>query len=178
MPQFYRLPLLLLCVLTLTACASARVLTEWPDTVPAQDLFLQAYQLDIENQARQTDVEYLTWIVRFYEGWEMMGTGWNDMTPVVLSDLTDQQSEQVACMRNELGVLIAAEWAKDNSVRIIDTAMLSLWGGVMVAALDPEVRIDAIELITDDVEQLLAGQLAPARINDDRYASRLPIDLD
>ena len=56
--------------------------------------------------------------------------------------------------------------------------MLSLWGGVMVAALEPEVRIDAIELITDDVERLLAGELAPARINDGRYASRLPIDLN
>ncbi|MEX2335447.1 MAG: hypothetical protein WD600_14395, partial [Pseudohongiella sp.] len=89
-----------------------------------------------------------------------------------------QQAEQVAELRDELGVMIAAEWAKDNDVRIIDTAMLSLWGGVMVAALEPEVRIDAIELITDDVERLLAGELAPARINDERYASRLPIDLD
>ncbi len=174
----YRLPLTLVCLLTVAACASSRVLTEWPDTVPEQDLFLQAYQQDPENQARQTDVEYLTWVVRFYEGWEMMATGWNDMTPVVLSDLNAQQSEQVADMRDNLGVLIAAEWAKDNDVRIIDTAMLSLWGGVMVAALEPEVRIDAIELITDDVERLLAGELAPARINDGRYASRLPIDLN
>jgi len=175
---FYRLPLIVVCLLTLAACASSRVLTEWPDTVPAQDTFLQAYQQDLENQARQTDVEYLTWIVRFYEGWEMMAAGWNDMTPVVLSDLNAQQSEQVTDMRDNLGVLIAAEWAKDNDERIIDTAMLSLWGGVMVAALEPEVRIDAIELITDDVERLLAGELAPARINDDRYASRLPIDLN
>lgn len=178
MSQFYRLSLMLLSVLALAACTSSRVLTEWPDTVPEQALFLQAYQQDLENQARQTDVEYLTWIVRFYEGWEMMATGWNDMTPVVLSDLNARQSEQVAGMRDNLGVLIAAEWAKDNDVRIIDTAMLSLWGGVMVAALEPQVRIDAIELITDDVERVLAGELAPARINDERYASRLAIDLD
>lgn len=178
MSLFYRLSLTLLFLLTLAACASSRVLTEWPETVPAQDLFLQAYQQDPENQARQTDVEYLTWVVRFYEGWEMMATGWNDMTPVVLSDLNARQSEQVASMRDNLGVLIAAEWAKDNDVRLIDTAMLSLWGGVMVAALEPQVRIDAIELITNDVERLLAGELAPARINDERYASRLSIDLD
>lgn len=178
MTLFYRLPLILTCLLTLAACASSRVLTDWPQSVPEQDLFLQAYQQDLDNQARQTDVEYLTWIVRFYEGWEMMATGWNDMTPVVLSDLNAQQAELVADMRDNLGVLIAAEWAKDNDVRIIDTAMLSLWGGVMVAALEPEVRIDAIELITDDVERLLAGELAPARINDDRYATRLPIELD
>ncbi|MEX0740766.1 MAG: hypothetical protein WD071_15630 [Pseudohongiella sp.] len=167
-----------LFVMLLGACTSARVLTEWPASVPAQQIFLQAYEQDAVNQAQQTNVQYLTWIVRFYEGWEMMPTGWNDMTPVVLSDLGVQQAEQVAELRDELGVMIAAEWAKDNDVRIIDTAMLSLWGGVMVAALEPEVRIDAIELITDDVERLLAGELAPARINDERYASRLPIDLD
>jgi hypothetical protein len=173
-----RIPLIVLCLLMLAGCASSRVLSEWPETVPEQSIFLQAYQQDLDNQAQQSDVEYLTWVVRFYEGWEMMATGWNDMTPVVLSDLSPQQSEQVAEMRDNLGVMIAAEWAKDNDERIIDTRMLSLWGGVMVAALDPEVRIDAIALITDDVERLLAGELAPARINDARYTERLPIVLD
>ena len=173
-----RLSLYGLCVVLLGACTSARVLTQWPVSVPDQQIFLQAYEQDAANQAEQTNVEYLTWVVRFYEGWEMMATGWNDMTPVVLSDLNAQQTRQVSGLHGELGMLIAAEWAKDNSVRIIDTGMLSLWGGVMVAALEPEVRIDAIELITHDVERLLIGDLAPSRINDARYAERLPIDLD
>lgn len=178
MALMVRLSLGGLLLIMLGACSSARVLTEWPATVPDQQIFLQVYEQDAANQAEQTNVQYLTWVVRFYEGWEMMPTGWNDMTPVALSDLNAQQSESVSEMRDELGVLIAAEWAKDNSVRTIDTAMLSLWGGVMVAALEPEVRIDAIELITDDVKRVLAGELAPARINDERYTERLPIELD
>lgn len=165
-------------MLVLAACASSRVLTDWPQTTPDQQIFLQAYARDADNQQEQSNVEYLTWVVRFYEGWELMPTGWNDMTPVILSDLDPQQADKVVELRDELGVLIASEWAKDNEQRIIDTGMLSLWGGVMIAAIDPQVRIDAIELITDDVERLLAGELAPSRINDARYTDRLPIELD
>ena len=178
MPRPSRVLLSSLMLLLLAACASSRVLTDWPQTTPDQQIFLQAYASDPDNQQAQSDIEYLTWVVRFYEGWELMPTGWNDMTPVVLSDLEPGQANRVAQLRDELGVLIAAEWAKDNDQRIIDTGMLSLWGGVMVAALEPEVRIDAIELITDDVERLLAGELAPSRINDARYTERLPIELD
>lgn len=165
-------------MLLLAACASSRVLTDWPQSTPDQQIFLQEYASDPANQQAQSNVEYLTWVVRFYEGWELMPAGWNDMTPVILSDLDPEQADEVAQLRDELGIMIAAEWAKDNEQRIIDTGMLSLWGGVMVAALDPEVRIDAIELITDDVERLLAGELAPSRINDARYTERLPIELD
>lgn len=167
--------LLLLC---LAACANSRVLTDWPPTTPDQQVFLRAYASDTDNQQVQTNIEYLTWVVRFYEGWELMPTGWNDMTPVILNDLEPEQAEAVAQMRDELGKLIASEWAKDNEQRIIDTGMLSLWGGVMIAALDPQVRIDAIELITDDVERLLTGELAPSLINDARYTERLSIKLD
>lgn len=165
-------------LMLLAACSSARVLTEWPDTTPDQGVFLRAYNSDRNNQQAQSTVEYLTWVVRFYEGWELMPTGWNAMTPVILSDLDTQQANEVAQLRDELGMLIAAEWAKDNEHRVIDTGMLSLWGGVMVAALEPQVRIDAIELITRDVEQLLTGELAPSRITDARYTERLPIRLD
>lgn len=178
MPLLRRAPFYCLCLSLLAACASSRVLTEWPDTVPDQDIFLQAYQADTKNQLEQSDVQYLTWVVRFYEGWEMMATGWNDMTPVMVNDLDEPLASEVAFLRDELGVMIAAEWAKDNSVRVIDTAMLSLWGGVMVDAVEPEVRVDAIELITDDVEQLLAGELAPGSINDARYTERLDLDTD
>jgi hypothetical protein len=165
-------------LLLLATCASSRVLTDWPQTTPDQRVFLQAYEADKDNQKAQSNIEYLTWVVRFYEGWELMPTGWNDMTPAILSDLDEQQANKITLLRDELGMLIASEWAKNNQQRMIDTGMLSLWGGVMVAALDPEVRVDAIELITDDVEQLLAGELAPSRINDARYTERLPIELD
>ena len=178
MPCQYRLVLSSLLMLLLAACTSSRILTDWPQSTPDQRIFLQAYASDTENQLAQSNVEYLTWVVRFYEGWELMPTGWNDMTPAMLSDLAPSQADQVAELRDELGILIAAEWAKDNEQRVIDTSMLSLWGGVMIAALDPEVRIDAIELITDDVERLLAGELAPSRITDTRYTELLPIQLD
>lgn len=178
MPGLNRLFLSAMLVTWLASCASNRVLTHWPETTPDQQIFLKAYADDPDNQQVQSDIEYLTWVLRFYEGWELMPTGWNDMTPVILSDLQPEQAERVAVMRDELGMLIAAEWAKDNGQRVIDTGMLSLWGGVMVAAIEPEVRIDAIELITNDVEQLLAGELPAARITDSRYTGRLAISLD
>ena len=160
------------------ACVNQQVIEQWPDTIPEQDWFIEAYQQDSENRQRQSDLEYLNWIVRFYEGWELMATGWNDITPAVLAGLEGDMLRQADQKSRRLGMLISAEWAKDNAVRDVDTAMLSLWGSVMVAVEAPALRLTALDLISSDVEALLSGQLHASDINEQRYINSLGLDPD
>ena len=173
----------LLAAALLQGCASfgvnnTRILEDWPDTVPDQAVFIQAWQQDRENRNLQSNVEYLNWVVRFYEGGELMSMGWNDMTPAILHGLAPEQMQQATRQRDQLGRAIAAEWAKDNEVREIDTAMLSLWGDLMIAAPEPSQRLAAMEMISRDVEKLLSGRLSPELITEQRYVEALGIQLD
>lgn len=173
-----RLSGLVLLTVSLSACVNQQILEQWPDTVPDQTYFIEAYRQDDVNQQRQSDVEYLNWVVRFYQGSELMVTGWNDITPAVLLDLDGEMLQQARQKSRRLGMLISAEWAKDNDVRDIDSAMLSLWGSIMVAVQEPDRRLAAIDLISSDVEALLSNQLHASDISEQRYINRLGLDPD
>ena len=162
----------------LSACSSMRVLERWPESLPEQHHFLSYYREDADNQLVQTDVQYLTWVLRFYEGWELMPTGWQNIEENMLFDLTEQEHGLVRAQMAELGALISAEWAKDNSVRLIDSAMLSLWGSVMQADFAAQARIAALSQIDADVRALLEGELAPLTINEQRYVDTLGVLLE
>lgn len=168
----------LVVALLLSACVNQRILEQWPESVPDQSYFIEAYRQDELNQQRQSDVDYLNWVVRFYQGSELMVTGWNDITPAVLLDLEGEQLQQAQQKSHQLGLLISAEWAKDNAVRDIDSAMLSLWGSIMVAVDQPEMRLAAIDLISSDVEALLSDRLHASEITEQRYINRLGLDPD
>lgn len=162
----------------LSACSSTRVLERWPEALPEQHHFLHYYRDDADNQVVQTDVQYMTWVLRFYEGWELMPTGWQDIEENMLFDLTAQEHALVTAQMAELGALISAEWAKDNSVRLIDSAMLSLWGAVMQADFASQARIAALTQIHADVRALLEGYLTPLTINEQRYVDTLGVLLE
>lgn len=162
----------------LSACSNTRVLEHWPEALPEQHHFLHYYRDDVDNQVVQTDVEYLTWVLRFYEGWELMPTGWQDIEENMLFDLTAQEHALVTAQMAELGAMISAEWAKDNGVRLIDSAMLSLWGAVMQADFASQARIAALTQIHADVRALLEGYLTPLTINEQRYINTLGVLLE
>ncbi|MDO8270299.1 MAG: hypothetical protein Q7U82_00060 [Gammaproteobacteria bacterium] len=162
----------------LSACSSTRVLERWPERLPEQHHFLSYYREDADNQLVQTDVQYMTWVLRFYEGWELMPTGWQNIEENMLFNLTEQEHALVSSQMAELGALISAEWAKDNSVRLIDSAMLSLWGAVMQADFASQARIAALTQIHADVRALLEGYLTPLTINEQRYVDTLGVLLE
>lgn len=152
-------------------------LTSWPEQLPAQRYFVGSYEQDAQNKALQSQEEYLTWIVRFYEGWELLPTGWHDLSENMLFGL--EGSDYVEMRENlaALGAMISAEWAKDNSVRRIDSAMLSLWGGVIQADFAVDARKSSVALIMQDVNAVLAGATPPSAINEERYAGLLALSL-
>ncbi|MDT8429611.1 MAG: hypothetical protein RQ757_12710 [Pseudomonadales bacterium] len=165
---------LLLCSL-LQGCIN---LNKWPADIPERALFNAAYEQDIENQQVQSRDEYLTWVLRFYAGWGPMAMGWNDMTLAVMDGLEGELYQEAESKRDFLGLLISAEWAKDNNVRKINTAMLSLWGAVMISVPDATQRIAALDLLIADAQDLLDGELFADQVNDQRYQDRLGINLE
>lgn len=164
--------------LVLSACAQRAGIPAWPAQLPPQAHFLSLYAADVPNQALQTQQQYLTWVLRFYEGSDYMALGWNAIAESVLVDLTDAQRSQLSQQLYALGQAISGEWAKDNQVRRIDTAMLSLWGGVMQADFAPDYRLAAVAMIRQDVAELLSARLAPEHVDERRYALALGLSLE
>ncbi len=44
--------------------------------MPARSVFVAAFNSDLENKKEQELDEYLLWVVRFYQGWELYRNGW------------------------------------------------------------------------------------------------------
>lgn len=176
--QPFNVAALILLTAFLFGCANPRVLDNWPERLPSQRYFLDSYHSDPANHPLQSEAEYLTWVVRFYEGSDLMPMGWHDIAESMLIDLEPREHALVTNQLASIGARISAEWAKDNRVRTIDSAMLSLWGGVMQADFSPEARVAAVELVGRDVEQLLAGTMQPEQITERRYVDALGISLD
>lgn len=166
------------CVVLLSACGGLRSPeVAWPENLPPQQYFRMVYAADEANHALQSEADYLRWVVRFYEGSMAMPTGWNDITRSLQSGLDKAGQEALEEKRRRLGLLISAEWAKDNRVRMVDTGMLSLWGDVMQALPEPQQRLAALDAIIDDVQELRAEELEPAAIDAARYERDLNISL-
>ncbi|NKB33828.1 MAG: hypothetical protein GKR91_12085 [Pseudomonadales bacterium] len=162
--------------LALFACRSTD-LANWPGELPNQQHFIIAYEADGDNQAVQSQQEYLRWVLSFYEGTVVAPIGWTEMQSLVV-DLAD--SEQRAGLNSQLfdlGRLIAAEWAKENAGRAIDSRMLGIWASVLQLVVSPEQQYAAIALISDDVKGLLQGELNRPEINDARYEQRLGLQF-
>lgn len=173
-----KFPFLLILLVCLTGCAGSRVLEQWPEEIPQQSYFRQIYEADASNRVRQSEQEYLTWVARFYQGWELMPFGWEHITGSVLVDLSAREKRGLERRMHRLGARISAEWAKDNEVRVIDSGMLSLWAEVMQAEYSPEYRLAAVDLIAKDVSQLLNGALPPDYVDEYRYSDLLGISLE
>lgn len=168
----------LLLAAVLSACALSGSAGPWPADIPPRHHFTHLYADDVPNQALQTQEQYLDWVVRFYEGSDYMALGWNAIVESVLVDLAPDQRALLAAQLRALGASISGEWAKDNQVRQIDTAMLSLWGAVMQADFAPEYRLAAVAMIREDVADILDASLAPERVDEQRYALALGVSLE
>ena len=168
--------LISLICLTLLTCRSIDI-TDWPASLPAQDYFVEAYEADAVNQELQSRQEYLQWILSFYDGTVIAPTGWEAMQSMVVQNAAPEQRSALNALLFELGGQIAAEWAKENSSRAIDSRMLSIWGSVLQIVSGPEQLYAAIQLIRADIEGLLNRDMLGDEINDSRYEERLGLRL-
>lgn len=174
--HFMRLTLILICLATLTTlagCSPFRPGTDsqaWPETVPDRNYFLAAYESDPANQKLQSKKAYLTWIIRFYQGSALYRRGWNDLVPDVVEGIEPPAQQQALEQKlHAIGKKIAADWAKDNSVRQITTAHLATWGHAMNESVVHDEQIELVQQIARDVDWLLQHQIKPQAIVDSRY---------
>ena len=149
----------------------------WPEALPERQYFEANYRKDKDNQLVQSHVDYLDWVVSFYEGTLIAPVGWLDLQSIVLKIAEPESRPELDKKLTDLGRLISGEWAKENNKRVIDSRLLSLWGSVMQLSDDPQVQAQAILLIEKDVSALLNRQLMPEAITDERYEEALGIDL-
>ena len=163
-------------VLALASCITPSI-RDWPDEVPPSNLFIRAYRADAANQTLQSEQAYLEWILGFYQGTVIYPTGWLDVERQLL-DITETEQQAVLASRlRDLGILIGAEWAKENEARLIDNRMLALWGSTLQLMQTTDARLGAIELVSQDIEALFAGKLQKTDIVEARYAERLGFEV-
>lgn len=174
--------LLVLGAMWLVACASSsdKLLSQnWPQMLPPLGYFQCLYHSDPVNQRYQSEEEYLGWIRVFYQGSLLYPTGWLDVEDAILvSTLVSapaQERRPQQARLQELGAVIAAEWARDNDVRLIDNRLLSLWGSTLQLATDGTQLTRYIDVIAADIEGILARQLDPAAVNPRKYEESLQI---
>ena len=165
--------------LLLSACAMApRQESEWPDVIPPRDYFIEHYRNDAANHNLQNEREYLIWVRRFYEGWEIYPFGWLDMQKDVLGLIAADQAGPVLEKLRNAGRIIATDWARHNTIHRITTRLLALWGEVIEVALGDGKADAAIDLITEDARDLVQGETRPEQYDPVYYESRLGIYME
>ena len=172
-----RLKLSILSVSFLLSSCIGTDLSNWPDSIPQQQLFIDVYQADIDNQQLQSRNEYLEWVLNFYQGSLVYRSGWLDIEAEVLNTVAPQDIDRLDLELHKLGAAIGLEWAKDNRVRLIDSRMLALWGSTLQLSENYDQQLRSIEVITKDVDDLLNGQLQKSDIAQTRYAELLQLEF-
>jgi hypothetical protein len=163
-----RIPLLLALMATLAACAVRAPEPQWPDGIPPRSFFRAEWRASANNQALQSQDEYLLWVTRFYTGYGAV-PGWLTMTERVIQRLPPAEHDAIEARLFELGGRIGAEWAKDNSVRLLSTRSAGVWRDALLEAFARNELNDYLERLSGDVDALLSGELDNDAIRFERY---------
>jgi len=163
--------IILFVTLLVTACTSRHITHEtWPEDMPSRSYFLDVYNADEENKQIQTQEEYFTWIVRFYEGWELYRRGWIKMTNELMAQVDNpHDAKEIKFKIDRIGRLVSGEWAKKSEKRCIYLRHVSIWGNSLLESLDRGEPLKLINKINRDVDDLLAHKLSPDVITANRY---------
>jgi hypothetical protein len=170
-------PLFIAAVCLFLASCIGPNIEDWPDSIPRTPVFIVAYAADKENQGRQSETEYLEWVLSFYQGNLAYQSGWEDIQSYVYEAPAPKAEQELLEQLSLLGIAIGSEWSKHNDVRQIDTRMLSLWGSTIQLALDFDTQKQTVEVIATDIDLLLSGSLSKQDIVEERYADILGLEL-
>ena len=172
-----RRPLFIAAVCLFLASCIGPNLEDWPDSIPQTQVFIVAYDADEENQGRQSETEYLEWVLSFYQGNLAYQSGWQDIQDYIYEAPAPEAEQKLLEQLSLLGIAIGREWSKHNDVRQIDTRMLSLWGSAIQLAPDFDTQKQTVEVIAIDIDLLLSGSLSKQDILEERYADILGLEL-
>ncbi len=165
-------------VCLLAGCAATPQRLDWPDLMPPKSYYVAYYEADKLNQQDQAPEEYLTWNIRFYQGWTLYRRGWNQLMDEV--DEALQEPEQRTLAREKMlsiGKRVSAEWSKADPHRRINTSNVGVWGNALLESFLYGDTMDYIDKVSTDVDQLLSGALTASDITPDRYYEEDPDDV-
>jgi hypothetical protein len=168
-----RIMAVLILATSLFACSThrtARDADQWPSNIPPRSYFLKVYGEDPDNKRIQTQEEYLTWILRFYNGWELYRRGWVKMTHELVTQVEDpRQINEITEKMERIGRLVSGEWAKKTDKRTIYVRQVSIWGNALLESIDRNEPLSLVTRVNQDVDDLLAHKINPDIITADRY---------
>ena len=94
----------------MAGCALAPVRdADWPEDIPPKSYYERLYDRDTADRAAQTEDEYLTWVIRFYVGWEGFPRGWRDISREATDTVPPERREVVRNKFSRLGKFISGE---------------------------------------------------------------------
>lgn len=164
--------LLLILIFLLSACVTAPKAEQWPENMPPRSYFTDYYAQDKAHQKALSQQDYLTWIYRFYNGWELYSRGWLQATDEMADSLsTPEDKAHSRELMQEIGLLIAPDWAKSDPYRTITIRHVALWGNVILQSMVDDQQFPMLYQIRSDVKQLLAGELDPKIVKKSRYVA-------
>ncbi len=172
--------LVILGLVMLPACATVQENdTDWPERLPPHGYFLTSYQGDAINAGLQPLEQYLLWVKRFYRGWELYPSGWDNVTRDLLlrvkqPELADEIEEKMG----RLGLVISAEWAKNNQTRLINSRQVSIWGNALIKSLEQGETLEILEQVAADVDDLLHHRISADAITASRFYAEDDIFID
>lgn len=163
--------LIMTCLLYLAACShQPRAMHNWSPELPEVGIFLKAYEADQENQNAQSLENYLIWVKRFYQGWIVYDRGWLKMSSELEASIENEEKRVLASEKiQQIGLLIAPEWAKEKEGRYIRTRDVSVWGESLLEALSRGASIEFMNSVAADIALLRQGQIASDDIRIERY---------
>lgn len=166
--------LLILLGTSLLGCSTySSKRSSWPEGLPSREYFVAVYAADEDNQRVQSLDSYLTWVVRYYQGWEVYRRGWLQMTDELLESVDDPElAQQISRKMADLGLAICGEWAKKSRERTIYTSHVSVWGNALLEAMARGEELQLISSIQRDVDGLLARKLDKEAVTAERYYAR------
>ncbi|WP_150048498.1 MULTISPECIES: hypothetical protein [Methylomonas] len=163
----------LVCLLLIAAAGCADRAVQRSDAQSAlsgTDYFVKSYRQDAVNAGRQTLEQYLLWVTRFYQGWDIYPSGWEQIQRNLLEPLPDDSNRtELEAKLEHLGRSIAAEWAKNNATRRIHTRHVAIWGRALQRAQALGQAPAMIERITTDVDNLLENKISADVITENRF---------
>ena len=174
--------IIVLLPLVLVACSSPKkgdsTVMQWPSDIPELSYYQGLYLDDAHNQSVQSEDNYLTWVQRFYKGWAGFTRGWLEVSDELVENIDPDRQAIVSEKLATLGKEVSGEWAKKSDKRLIYTKNLSIWGNVLSEASYRENVESVIDHISEDVELMMAKQLAPDAITMQRYFPNIDIEQE
>lgn len=126
--------------------------------MPSEAFFERVYREDAKNRERQTLEDYMIWVLRFYEGYQI-NPGWKRVEEQIARDLTQDEYLLLLPKVSHLGQVVCAEWAKSNGTRRISVEHVVIWIDVLKQGKKAKRLEATIERLLSDVEGIVVGRI-------------------